>query len=217
MSAQLIELLIFAVIAFLIISKLIATLGTTSNNDPTSRKSFFGEKAGLKDVTPRTSNEEANENYYKEEKINYQFDAKLREIIIEENESSISQGLQQINERLPSFNLIKFLKGAKAAFKIIIEDGANNKYENLSHLVDKRYLEQFKLILSTYGKLFQFSNLNAKISEIYMFGNNAFIKILFSGENITSNIKNFREEWTFSKSLINSGPDWYLNNIDRPQ
>ena len=44
MSGQLIELIIFAGIAFFIINKLIATLGTTSEDETASRGSFFGEK-----------------------------------------------------------------------------------------------------------------------------------------------------------------------------
>jgi predicted lipid-binding transport protein (Tim44 family) len=50
-----------------------------------------------------------------------------------------------------------------------------------------------------------------------MFGNNVFIKILFAGKNITKKIKNMHEEWTFTKSANNSGNEWFLTNIDRPQ
>lgn len=210
------ELLIFAAIAFFIISKLISTLGTTSDSDPTKRKSFFGEKPGLKDVTPVNSQDSSEHNLNKEN-IKYNSDVNLRESIVEENESNILKGLKEVNERLPSFNLNNFLKGSKAAFKMIIEDGLSNNQESLTQLVDKRFLEQFKSMIINYGKFLQSASLNAKISEVYMFGNNAFIKILFSGQNITSNIEHLREEWTFSKSLLNSHPGWYLNNIDRPQ
>ena len=41
MSGQLIELIIFAGIAFFVINKLIATLGTTSDDDAKKRPSFF--------------------------------------------------------------------------------------------------------------------------------------------------------------------------------
>ena len=56
MSVQLLELLFFAGIAFLIINKLISTLGTTSDDDPAKRNSYFGENASLKDVTNTTAN-----------------------------------------------------------------------------------------------------------------------------------------------------------------
>ena len=53
MSGQILELIIFAAIAFFIINKLISVLGKTSGDDPTKNNSFFGENIGnnLKDVT----------------------------------------------------------------------------------------------------------------------------------------------------------------------
>ena len=71
---------------------------------------------------------------------------------------------------------------------------------------------------SSYGEYFkEKNNLTAQISEIYMFGNNIFVKVLFAGKNITNKIVDMHEEWTFTKSTLNSGSEWYLTNIDRPQ
>ena len=56
MSGQLIELIIFAGIAFFVINKLIATLGTTSDEDGTKHPSVFGEKTAMKDVTTSATN-----------------------------------------------------------------------------------------------------------------------------------------------------------------
>ena len=55
MSGQLIELIIFAAIAFFIINKLLSTLGATSESDPTKNKTFFGESGKMKDVTNTSS------------------------------------------------------------------------------------------------------------------------------------------------------------------
>jgi predicted lipid-binding transport protein (Tim44 family) len=49
-----------------------------------------------------------------------------------------------------------------------------------------------------------------------MLGNNIFIKILFTGKNITKKTKNMHEEWTFTKSTIVPGPQWHITNIDKP-
>ena len=78
-------------------------------------------------------------------------------------------------------------------------------------------VHHFKSIIASYGDIEKSSGLEAKISDIYTFGNNVFIKVLFSGKNIVTKIKDFQEEWTFSKSLIQAGPDWFLTNIERPQ
>ena len=118
----------------------------------------------------------------------------------------------ELYKKLPSLNLAKFIRSTKVAFAMIIDTDITDA--NLDKLVDKRYIEQFKSVALNYGSLLNSKKLNAKISDLYMFGNNVFIKILFTGQNITDKIENLNEEWTFSKSLIKSGNDWYLTNID---
>ena len=213
MSAQLLELLIFAAIAFFVISKLISTLGSTSGDEPTKRGSYFGENTNLKDVTNTTPQPSIIERAFLSSKPTNR--EPLNGLIVEDNKEAIAKGLAEVLIRLPQFNASNFLRNAKNAFKVIIESGLANK-EELSTLVDKRYLEQFKSIVANYGKLISFPNLEATISEIYMFGNNIFIKILFTGRNVSSAIENLKEEWTFTRSLIQSTPDWYLTNIDKP-
>ena len=221
MSGQLIELIIFAGIAFFIINKLIATLGTTSEDETASRGSFFGEKGTLKDVTnsaPDRANESSTiknnilkPNFMRKTKVD------LRGLVVSENEVDVKTGLIDVMNRVPTFDIHNFLKGSKAAFKMIIEAAFNNNESELSELVDKRYIEQFKAISGGYGEYVALAQPDIKISEIYMFGNNIFIKILFVGQNITQKIKDLHEEWTFTRSTINSGKEWYLTNIDRPQ
>ncbi len=216
MSAQLIELIIFAVIAFLVINKLIATLGITAEDDPTKNKSFFGEaRSKMKDVTNTVKAKKSNviKTSFKTTKT-----LSLKDLIVKENEKDIKSGLMELVDKLPSFNPSRFLKNAKTAFKMMLS--ANNKDSNvdLEELVDKRYLEQFQAITKSYGKYTATkTGLAAHISEIYLFGNNIFIKILFTGKNITSKVKEMHEEWTFTKSCLNNNPNWQLTNIDRPQ
>jgi predicted lipid-binding transport protein (Tim44 family) len=221
MSVQLLELLFFAGIAFLIINKLISTLGTTSDDDPAKRNSYFGENASLKDVTNTTANSTnvagniIKPNFLKKKVQDTIIN--LPELIILDNEQAIIQGLTELRDRMPSFNPGNFLRNAKSAFKMIIEAGANNNITMLEELVDKRYLSLFSDIVASYGKIQETANLEAKISEIYMFGNNVFIKVVFNGTEVTNSITNLYEEWTFSKSLIAMNNNWYLNNIERLQ
>jgi predicted lipid-binding transport protein (Tim44 family) len=212
MSAQIVELLVFAGIAFLIISKLIATLGTTVDDDPAKNSSYFGEPGELKDVT---STKIRPQNI-----INAQFSAnkmpseeELRGLIVETNFQHVFENYNEALNKLPSLNLTKFIRSAKIAFNMILDTNITD--ENLAKLVDKRYIEEFKSIAKNYGGLISHSKLDAKISDLYMFGNNVFIKILFTGYNITSKIKDLNEEWTFTRSLIKQGNEWHLTNIDR--
>lgn len=215
MSGQLIELIIFAAIAFFVINKLLSTLGRTSEDDPAKNKSFFGESGKMKDVTGTASTRASTilrPGFVKKKKIN------MKGLIVLENEAEINAGMIDVMNKVPTFNAANFLKGAKNAFRMIIEAGANSNEDELEELVDKRYIENFKSMASSYGKYAEKkSTLSAQISEIYMFGNNIFIKILFAGKNVTNKIKELHEEWTFTKSALSTGPEWQLTNIDRPQ
>jgi len=212
MSAQLIELIIFAAIAFFVISKLISVLGVTSEDDPTKSKSFFGESGGMKDVTGTTKKgaEILRPNFMKKKKHD------LKGLVIKENEDEIVDGLLDVAQKMPSFNPSNFVKGSIAAFEMLIEAGASKDENALEELVDKRYLDQFSSAVSNYGKYTAKKNaLDGKISEIYTFGNNVFVKMLFVGKNITSKMKELNEEWTFTKSVLSSDPSWHLTNIDK--
>lgn len=214
MSAQLLELLFFAIIAFFVITKLISILGITNENDQAkNRRSFFGENGGMKDVTDNLrDNKNVIEVSFQE--TQHAADADLDKLIVHANKESILKGLAEARNLLPTFNPANFLKGAKVAFQMIIEAKSDKE---LAELVDKRYLEQYKAIQQSYGTLLKLDRLEASIEEIYTFGNNIFVKILFLGKKILDNVENFHEEWTFTKNTLQNGPEWYLTNIDRAQ
>ncbi|MFK7968655.1 MAG: Tim44/TimA family putative adaptor protein [Rickettsiaceae bacterium] len=214
MSGQLLELIIFAGIAFFIINKLISTLGSTSNDDPAKNKSFFGENFSktLKDVTYTGSTNVLKPNLLKAKKLG------LKDLVLSENKESVEKGLQEVLSKVPTFDVRRFVGGAKSAFQMIIEAALQGDDDQLEELVDKRYIENFKSIAVNYGGLTgNVKKLSVQISEIYMFGNNIFIKVLLLGSDVTEKIKDLHEEWTFSKSALSSDPAWHLTNIDRPQ
>ena len=215
MSGQILELIIFAGIAFFIINKLISTLGKTSGDDPAKNNSFFGENIGskLKDVTYSTTTASIlRPKFLKASQPN------LKGVVLEESKEAVEKGLQEVLDKVPAFDIQRFANGAKLAFQMIVESSLQNDEKQLEELVDKRYIESFKATASNYGNFNSNENkLEVYISDIYLFGNNIFIKVLFTGNNITDKIKNLQEEWTFSKSTLSSDPTWYLTNIDRPQ
>ena len=215
MSGQLLELIIFAGIAFFIINKLIATLGSTSEEDQTRSKSIFKNNAhGIRDVTNSAKKKAAilKPKFPKTKKVS------LKGLVVPGTKKEVMEGLADVLAKLPNFSLDTFLKGAKSAFKMIVEAGSNNDDAELEELVDKRYVDHFKAMSPSYGEYSKGkTNLTAQVSEIYMFGNNIFVKILFAGKNITNKIVDMHEEWTFTKSTLNSGHEWHLTNIDRPQ
>jgi len=218
MSAQMLELLFFAGIAFFIINRLISTLGITNDDDSAKHKTFFGEKGGIKDVTENSNVHNIKDASFIEKK-NAKTVSKddFKDIIVNDNFSKILETIEEIQGRLPNFSPHNFLKNSKSAFKMIVETGEDSSKEKLELLVDKRYIDYFKSIVTSYGDTKDTTNLDAKIIDIYTFGNNVFIKVLFTGQDIITSIKDLHEEWTFSKSLNQVSPEWYLSNIERAQ
>lgn len=210
MSPQIIELLIFAGIVFFIINKLITTLGATSDDDPAKQKSYFGEPV-IKDVTHSSTKS------YDEEKDlpTAQHIKAFKNLIVEQNITAVVDGMETVHKRLNAFQPIKFINNAKIAFQMIIEAAYKNQTEELAELVDKRFLEEFEKISDSYGNFFGSTALNAKYSEIYTFGNNIFIKLLFQGKNVVDKIEELKEEWTFTRNANTKEVDWFLSNIEK--
>ncbi|RYE05909.1 MAG: hypothetical protein EOP33_01465 [Rickettsiaceae bacterium] len=212
MSAQLLELLFFAGIAFFIVNKFISILGYNNREDIDKSKSYFGEKNNLKDITGVVT--DVSNASFEQNQLGKQNTSQYENLIVSDNSLKVLANISELQTRMASFNPHSFLRSAKSAAIMIIEAVNNNK-NDLSLLLDKRFAAQFETISSSYGLIKDKDGLEAKISDLYMFGNNVFIKVLFTGRNFTTQIDDFDEEWTFSKSLIQSGFDWYLNNISK--
>ena len=199
MSAQMVEILILAVIAFFIISKLLSVLGTTDEDDPAKNKagSFFGEPKGLKDVTGTAAPVAPHSPGSKV--------IPLRADVVFSNDTKTNEIIRQIVEKMPDFNHEKFLKGAKGACKIILDALSKNDEKALEELVDKRFLEEIRKKSDHYSK--SSNDITAAYEDAYSFGNSLYIKVL-----ITS--KGLKEFWVFTRNLAQSGPDWHLSNIE---
>jgi predicted lipid-binding transport protein (Tim44 family) len=203
-SAQFIEILFLAGIAFLIISKFISMLGTTDDDDPARNLgSNFGEPTSMKNVTG-TVPPEADERVLKILRLG----KKLKGL-----DEETSQSLAAVLDKFPNFEPELFLKNAKSAFFMVLTALEEQDLDTLEELVDKRFLDQIKKMDSKYGKM-RSDKLKAKCADSYSFGNSIYVKVLFEGNNITDNIKSLKEEWVFTKNITQNGPEWYLSNIE---
>lgn len=206
MSAQLVEILILAVVAFFIISKLLSILGTTDEDDPARKvRSMFGEPTGLKDVTGTTETVVKKDKGTKSKVIIlrpdavYSTDPKVNEIII------------HILEKMPDFNHEKFLKGAKAAFKMVIEALGKKDVKTLEELVDKRFLEEITAKSSSYDDI-DTTDIRVNFEDAYSFGHSIYVKVLITGNLISGNA--FKQSWIFTRNTSQPGPNWYLSNVE---
>ncbi|KAF8818503.1 hypothetical protein [Rickettsia endosymbiont of Cardiosporidium cionae] len=215
MSGKILELIIFAVIAFMIINRLISILGRISEKNHTekSKRSFFGENNSkyVKDVTHTSIQGDSNTKT-----ITDSITEQLPEMEESSSKSEIMTSLKLLKTKIPNFDINNFVLIARKVLTILLSNNNKKNFE-LEKFVDKRYINDFRKSLQTYGNYIasDIKNLNIKIVEIYIFGNNAFIKILFFGDNITDLIEKFNEEWTFTKSFLSDDNVWYLSNVER--
>lgn len=196
MSPHIIELLIFAAVAFFLINKLLSVLGTTTKEEQARFKdSIFGEPGILKDVTAKV------------EDMKYIASDMFNNLLVQENKVSILENLQIITHRMPNFDLTRFVQNAKAAYDMLLKALKTNDTKTIEQLVDKRFIKSFIVMTDKYESIIDSSLLDAKVSELYMFGHNVFVKILFTAASSP------QEEWTFTKNTQSKGPDWFLSSI----
>ena len=201
MSPQLLELIIFAGIAILVIAKLLSKLGSYSEDDPMKNKNYFGEKP-IKDVTSSINSEQKIVEI--SQYLNKQ------EFLDKNNTNDILKGLQEIKEKLKNpIDLESFIKKSKIAFDLIIDSLLKDDQDTLSKLVDKRFITRLKQEKFLYQNINK-ADIKILISEVYSFGNNCFIKIKLSNSD-----ENFAENWVFNKSSLENTNIWYLSNIER--
>ena len=214
MSPHIIELIFFAIVAIILVNKLINILGKVDNNDEDvniSNKS----NAPVKDVTDSVSkkdkyNTKAYENHVK--KINHLIDSHYRK--------EIEKGLYDLLSLAPSFDFIEFIGKAHKAAQVSVEFLINNDQDNLKVLVDPRFMSSFQEKCEFYKDYNPLTISKTEITGVYLYGNNAFIKLMLyiipAQTNVTlkKELPNIQQEWTFIKNLNDNSPIWYLNNID---
>ena len=199
---QFLELIFFALLAFTLISKLISILGTTNDGDNDRYKSFFGEPR-VKDVTTSDTDREIKVS---EVLVNRH---ELQDYIVLNNVTNIIENVNELQKEVKNFSIQKFIRGAKGAFELILN--SFHEPDKLAALVDPRYIEKFQALESNYVNIKDCNEIRAKIADIYRFGKNVFIKVLFYKEDQND----FYEEWTFSKSLLVNNQYWFLTNVEK--
>ena len=205
MSPQVLELLIFAGIAFYIINKLISILGNTDEDAPI-KKSSFGESVDIKDVTESgedwTDRIKINSSPTRENTIN-------KDILVFPDDLELVNNINELSNKIEKFTPESFIKNAAKARIMILESLLKKDNKTLEELVDKRYLEEVKSREEYYRKVDTNTLPDVKISDVTFFGNSIMIRLLINAKGLDG------EEWTFSRNLNQTGPNWFLSNIER--
>lgn len=200
MNSHILELIIFAGIAFLIISKLISLLGSVDEDDKARKKSYFGEpnpnhtlisEPEIRDVTS------ISEKY-----------SNFTNCIDNTNRDKIVDGIKDIESKITGFDLVDFITNSKKAFIIIIDSLKKEDSRTIEQLVDKRFIPSLNLCKGKYQKLLTNTQFVSTIMDTYSFGNACYITVKLDDK------KQFVENWTFLKSAQEGSNVWYLNSIE---
>ncbi|MDX2050711.1 MAG: hypothetical protein SFT93_06060 [Rickettsiaceae bacterium] len=201
MSPQVLELLIFSAIAFIIINKLISILGA-SDEDGISPSS---DNKKLKDVT--NSGQDWSSFFdFGTEDLEIDIDKNL---LAFPNSKELEDSIKEVVHKIRKFEPEKFIKNARKARLMIIEALKANDYDTIGQLVDKRYMNSLKDKAESYNNMSTKDEPVMKFSDITFFGNSVHIKLLVLSAESSG------EEWTFVKNMNDQGVIWHLSNIDR--
>lgn len=212
-----IDIIIFAIMAFVIGVKFFNILGQENDQDPSNNKANKNV-ISLKETEYENVTNISNNNDELEEK------ALLN--LSNENQELIKQ-IKNINN---SFLTYKFLKNSEKAFEIIINAFAQNDTKTLKSLTSDKIYKNFTSQIDKISKAKQTLNVNLvaiiknQITDISLNKNIARITLDIVSEQITSitdqegkiikgdnkTIEEINDNWVFEKNLKTKNPVWLL-------
>jgi len=211
-----VDIIIFAIIAFVIAYRLYNVLGATDEFDPMQAK---GQVINL------------DPNEYQEQKEDDSAEIKEADDNIEQHLTKTAlASINKIKKIDASFSSSKFLQGAEKAFEIIINAFANGDKKTLTKLANQDVAEKFIGEYDRQKKLGNKINISivglesSKINKVDLSGNVATISVKFLSEQIATvtdkagqvvsgdekNVEEISDHWFFTKDLKGDSPIWVL-------
>lgn len=203
-----IELVIYALLAAFIFSRLYNSLGRSANLNLKKLTSVLDISRSREDVV------ENIEGY-----------------IDSNDENSIKVTYEQVLKKNKDFSISHFIEGSNIAFELIIKYFNQGNLSQLKSLLDKdlynNFVEKIKHRKEVHESIIV-SIVSQKILEIKLVKNVVFIAVYFlseqinfikdSSENIisgsTSTINKVEDVWQFKKNVNSSDPSWLLVSIN---
>lgn len=201
MSNPLIEVLILAAVALFVLWRLYSALGKGGDEGPIQRPAPAAEKRAPQGEMPAPQ---------------------PRRI---ENERPIFTGpaagvLEDIYNRDQSFSTEDFMRGAKAAYQMIVGAYARGDREALRPLLDDDVYEAWDAAIAerevTGARAFELLRIKkAEIDRAELDGSMARIMVRYEaelGDGETTRVA--KEIWTFMRDVSSSDPNWLLDDVD---
>ncbi|KDB19409.1 Tim44/TimA family putative adaptor protein [Wolbachia endosymbiont of Glossina morsitans morsitans] len=199
-----IELVIYALLAAFIFSRLYNSLGRSANLN-------LKKLTNVLDVS--RSREDVVEN--------------IEGYIDSNDENSIKVTYKQILKKNKDFSISHFIEGSSIAFELIIKCFNQGNLSQLKPLLDKDLYDNFAEKIKHRKEVHEsiiVSIVSQKILEIKLVKNAVFIAVYFLSEQInfvknnegdiisgsTSTINKVEDVWQFKKNVNSSDPSWLL-------
>jgi len=203
-----IELVIYALLAAFIFSRLHNSLGRSTNLN-------LKKLTNVLDVS--RSKEDVVEN--------------IESYIDSNDENSIKVTYEQILKKNKDFSISHFIEGSSIAFELIIKYFNQGNLSQLKPLLDKDLYDNFAEKIKHRKEVHEsiiVSIVSQKILEIKLVKNTVFIAVYFLSEQInfvknnegdiisgsTSTINKVEDVWQFKKNVNSSDPSWLLVSIN---
>lgn len=216
---QFVEIVFFALLAGYLIFRLWSVLGRETPEDMERRQRRFldqeNEQEKVDNVIPLPERNPSRE----------------KEIPHDDLTPGVREGIRKLQDQDATFQVDPFLKGAKGAYKIIIEAFASGDRETLKELLVEDVYQQFVKAIEEREKNHQEVGVHLEslekmdIDAIDVVDKKAFITIRYrsrqvittkdgSGEIIDNPAEisvPITDVWTFTRTIDSSDPNWQLS------
>lgn len=203
-----IELVIYALLAAFVFSRLYNSLGKSTN-------------LNLKKLTSALDISQSREDVVEN----------IEDYIDSNDKNSIKATYEQILQKNKDFSVSHFMEGSSIAFELIIKYFNQGNLSQLKPLLDKDLYNNFAEKIRHRKEIQEsiiVSIVSQKILEIKLVKNVVFIAVYFLSEQInfvkndkediisgsTSAINQVEDVWQFKKNITSSNPSWLLTSIN---
>jgi len=219
---------VFLVLAVFIVLRLRSVLGTRTGNEPPPYDPYSRSEA-----QPNTAS--ANENVVKMPSRNGEIPGSEPESVqpwkgIAPEGSALASGLDAIHEHDASFTGQDFLKGARAAYEMIVTAFAQGDTRTLKGLLAKDVYDDFTHVIGERQKRGEtvesrFVSLDeAVIQDAGLQGQTAHVTVRFTSKLVTATrdkdgevvdgnpdtVTEVHDVWTFARETASNDPNWKL-------
>ena len=194
------QVMILAAVALFVLSRLYFALGKGDNNGPVSRPS----PAGAKDDAPGQA-----------KPVDDAFAHADRPIFT----GPAAGGLEEIYNADRSFSTSAFMRGARAAYEIIVSAYAKGEREKLRPMLDDDVYEAWDAAISAREPgqpAFELLRIRkAEIESAELDGSMARVAVRYEAElGDGEMVRTAKEIWTFMRNVHESDPNWILDDVE---